>query len=506
MSVRRNVIANYVSSAWTALIGLAMLPMYLRFLGIESYGLIGFFLTLQAWLSLLDLGLNPTLNREMARFSAGLRTPQGIHDLLRSMEMVYAGVAVLLAGTVALTSAWIATGWLNLQTIPPDAAAQALAIMGLAFGIQWIGTLYRSAILGLQDQVWLSAATVATTSGRAAGTVAVLAFLSPTITAFVVFQCAVSLAETSTLAWRVHRLLPRPPRAARFSLEALREVWQFAAGMALIAVLATFLTQVDKLLLAWLLPLDQFGYFSLAVAVAGALSIVIGPIHNVAYPRLSELVAAGNPQPLAQAYHRFAQLLSIAVLPVALVLAVFAPEIVLLWTQDALTAQQVAPIVSVWAIGTALNGIMHMPYAAQLAHGWARLTVTVNAVAVAIIVPATLYLVPRYGAIAAAWVWVGINAGYAVFSVAVMHTRILTGEKWRWYLQDLLAPLAPAALVMMAFSLLHDRLGPLARGTELAFLVLALAAATLSVVFATGTGQAMAKAALTQFQRPRPSR
>lgn len=482
-----------------------MLPLYLRYMGLESYGLIGFFATLQAWLLLLDLGLSPTMNREMARFTGGLHTPQGIRDLLRSMEIVYASVGLLLAAGVSLGSSWLASSWLNLQALPADVAAQAIGIMGLVFGIQWVGTLYRSALLGLQDQVWLAAASVAITTARAVGTVAVLAYVSPTVTAFVIFQCGVSLAETAVVGLRLHRRLPPAPVGARFSAEAVRRVWRFAAGLTLIAVLATLLTQVDKILLASLLPLADFGYFSLAVAVAGALSILVGPIHNVAYPRFSELVAAGDRRMLAEDYHRFSQLLSVAVLPATLVMSVFAREIVLLWTQDAGIAEKVAPLVSVWAIGTALNGIMHVPYAAQLAHGWTRLTVSVNGVAVALIVPATLYLVPRHGSIAAAWVWVGINASYLVFSVALMHRRILCTEKWKWYLQDLLVPLAPSAAVVATLSFLHREVGPLGRSTELAFLAFTLVAATAPALLVTRAGHGILRSACLFLQRPRPT-
>lgn len=495
MSVRRNLIANCIASGWMAMVNLGMVPIYLRYLGIEAFGLIGFFVALQAWLAMLDMGLTPTLNREMARFSAGLHTPQTIRDLLRSMEVVYASVALLIALALALAASWIATSWLNLATLSPATARQALAVMGVAMGLQWSGALYRSGIAGLQDQVWLSALAVATSTIRAAAIWVMLACLTPSVVAFAAVQCAVSLLETTLLAWRLHRRLPKSPQAPRFSLAALRSVWSFAAELTAIAVLATLLTQIDKLLLARLLPLEQFGYFTLAVGIASALSVVVGPIHNAAYPRLSELAVNASPREVAAEYHRFAQWLSMAMLPAALVLAVFAQEIVLLWTGNARAAAEAAPILAVWAAGTALNGVMHLPYAAQLAHGWARLTMVVNTISVLLLIPATLYCVPRYGAIAAAWIWVGINGGYVLFSIAVMHGRILRGEKWKWYLRDLLAPLAPAAAVVAGGALLRSQLGALSRPAELAFIVLTLLTSTLAVLLVLPAGQSLLKAA-----------
>ena len=70
MTLGRNLLAGLANSIWSALLGLAVVPFYLKYLGIEAYGLIGFFVTTQALLQLLDMGMAPTINREVARCSA----------------------------------------------------------------------------------------------------------------------------------------------------------------------------------------------------------------------------------------------------------------------------------------------------------------------------------------------------------------------------------------------------------------------------------------------------
>ena len=39
--VMKNLLANYIGQIWTALIGLAFVPVYVNYLGVEAYGLIG---------------------------------------------------------------------------------------------------------------------------------------------------------------------------------------------------------------------------------------------------------------------------------------------------------------------------------------------------------------------------------------------------------------------------------------------------------------------------------
>ena len=70
MRADKNLIAGVASSLWSASLALAVVPLYLRYLGIEAYGLIALFITAQALLQLLDMGLAPTMNREVAKAKA----------------------------------------------------------------------------------------------------------------------------------------------------------------------------------------------------------------------------------------------------------------------------------------------------------------------------------------------------------------------------------------------------------------------------------------------------
>ena len=62
-SLKHNVIANYIGRAWTSILGLLLIPIYLKFLGIEAYGLVGFYMALSSVIGILDLGIGGTMNR-----------------------------------------------------------------------------------------------------------------------------------------------------------------------------------------------------------------------------------------------------------------------------------------------------------------------------------------------------------------------------------------------------------------------------------------------------------
>ena len=86
-SFRRNLLANFAGIGSIAVVQLACVPFYIRLLGVEAYGLVGFYLTLQAALLVLDLGLSPTINREMARHSACPGPTAELRDLAKTLEI-----------------------------------------------------------------------------------------------------------------------------------------------------------------------------------------------------------------------------------------------------------------------------------------------------------------------------------------------------------------------------------------------------------------------------------
>ena len=445
-SLKKNVAANYLGQGWRALMSMAFIPLYIRYLGIESYGLIGIFAILQAWLGLLDMGMRPALGREMARFTGGAHDAQGIRDLLRSIEVIGVAISVAVALGIWAASGWLASDWLNAKNLPVDVVAKAFAVMGVVTALQFIESIYASCIAGLQRQVLQNAMTSIMAMARGLGAVGILVWVSPTIEAFFIWQGIISLLNVALFASVVYSTLPRVTKPSRFSKSALTGIWRFAAGMVGINILVLLLTQTDKILLSRLLPLENFAHYSLAGVVAGSLYMLVGPIGAAYYPRFTELVTRNDELALRAVYHQGAQLVTVLMGSAAVVLMLFGGRVLRLWTADPVLAGQVAPLVAVLALGNLCNGLMWMPYQMQLAHGWTSLTIKINSVAVAILVPTILWAVPKYGAMGAAWVWVALNSGYLVFGIYFFHRRLLPTEKWRWYNQDVFIPLVAATV------------------------------------------------------------
>jgi len=449
--VRSNIIANYLGRGWTIGVGIVVVPIYIKILGIEAYGLIGFFVSLSVVLALLDLGMSSTLVRETARWGKEKNSKNiniNFPDLFKSIEIISRIIALIFVSLILLSSNWLATKWLNIEIITTDTVVNSILLMAIVVSLRWAATFYRSALIGFQEQVWLNYFDVGIVTAQSIGVIIVLIYISPSVTTFFIYQLIISFFEYILIrqkAWK--RVGVHYYTEAKFSIAEIRRIWRYTGGVALISILGALISQADKFVLPGILSLSEYGYYSVASIIGRSISQFAAPITIAVRPRLMELVAEDQPYLLTEVYHKSCQALSIVVIPITIWIIVFSQQILFVWSGDMELSQKINYIVSLLAIGTMLNVLIHIPYSIQLSYGWLKLGLIINSVLVLLIFPMLIYGVMNYGVEAAAWVWIILNLCYVVFSVSIMHRHYLIGEATNWYLKNVFLPTSVAIIV-----------------------------------------------------------
>lgn len=446
--LQKNILANYAGQAWMALMGVVFVPLYIRQLGMEGFGLVGLMLSIQALSMLLDLGMGGALNRELARRAHDPIAARTVGNLVRTLEWLVWPIALVVAITLWFSSGPIADHWLHPQHLTRAETAHAIGIMGLAVALQWPSSFYANGLSGLERQPVLNLINAGFATLRGAGVLGVLLWISPTITAFMWWYAAVGAVQSAVSAIVLWHYLPGVRHQRRYFLAAeLRSTGRFAGGLMIIMALSIAVTQLDRVVLSALRPLEELGYFSLALSVAAGMGRMVQPMFNALYPRYSKMVSQGEEQALVQLYHLTNQYLAVVVAAISAVLMIFAKDVLYLWTGDAQMAAKVAKPLAILVAGTALNGLMNLPYALQLAHGWTRLTVGANLVALIVGIPLCIWAVGHYDIVGAAFLWFAINLGFVVIVIPLMHRRLMRGGTVRWYLRDVMPPFIAAGAV-----------------------------------------------------------
>lgn len=458
MSLKRNIAANYASQLYVTVAGILMVPLYIRYMGAEAYGLVGFFTMLQAWFNLLDMGLTPTMARESARFHGGAISVLEYRRLARALEGVFAAIALLGGALLFALSGQIATGWLNANQLPIAEITTALQLMAVIVALRWMCGLYRGVITGAEKLVWLSGVNSAVATLRFVAVLPVLMFVNASPLAFFGFQLAVAVLELTALAWLSYRLLPPIPAGQRIRWEwaPLKPVLKFSLSIAFTSSVWVLVTQTDKLVLSKILPLADYGYFTLAVLVASGIMIVSGPISSALMPRMTRLQAEGQHDALIAVYRQATQLVTITAIPAALVLIFFAPQVLWAWTGDAALVQRAAPALRLYAIGYAILAVGAFPYYLQYAKGNLRLHLIGNVLFVLLLIPSVVWAATHYGMTGAGWAWLISNAVYFLAWTPLVHRRFAPSLHTRWLGRDVLQPSAlPIIIATLLASFIH---------------------------------------------------
>ncbi|MCM2379528.1 oligosaccharide flippase family protein [Pseudomonas marginalis] len=457
MSIKKNVIANYASQIYTTLAGILMLPLYLKHMGAETYGLLGFFTMLQAWFNLLDLGLTPTISREAARLKADATRALEFRRLFRSLSVIFLGTAILGGGGIFLLAPYISNKWLNAEIISIGQVEFAVQVMGICVALRWMGGVYRGVISGVEQQVWLGLLNLIITTLRFIIVFPVMWYFGFTAKIFFVYQLFVAVLELIFL-WNKSRVVLCGFKFAvgtiGWSIKPIKSVLKFSMTIAFTSSVWVFATQTDKLLLSKLLTLNEYGFFSLAVLVASTVMVVSGPISSAIMPRMANLYSQNKKTDVIDLYRKSTQLVSLFAGALTLTLLCAGDHLIYAWTGGVTLKDDTALIMKLYALGNGILAIGAFPYYLQYAKGDLKYHLMGNLMMITITLPATYFATTFYGAIGAGFTWLVINLSFLIFWVAYVHKKIIPGLHVDWLFKDVLRVLFPGVLISLLITVL----------------------------------------------------
>ncbi len=448
MILRKNFLAGITNSIWSVLVNIITIPLYIKYLGIEAYGLIGFFITTQALLSLLDMGMAPTINREVARcsISGDLRS---VGKLLHTLSLIYFAVAVAIVSVILIISPIIAEQWLHAKHIPIQTIINSVMLIGVIVAFRWPIGLYQNVLIGSQNIPTLSLINIFMVTLSNVGALLILEKYSASLEAFFVWQALIGLFYMFVIREAAWKIVGKRSDFT-FDWPALKTVLRFSIGMTGVALTAIILAQLDKVLLSKLLNLEDFGRYVLAGMLSSGVYILLTPTFNIIYPKLTQLVEANDLIKLSEFYRSGTLILSSILFPAVIVGIFSGYEIIFVWSGDMALAKSVAPIVSLLLVSVALNGIMHFPYALQLAYGKARIPLLINIALIIFMVPITYFFTKIYGGFGGALAAVILNGFYLILGTIVTHRYLLRNIGMAWLFKDVLFPFCISYLTIYA--------------------------------------------------------
>lgn len=471
--------ANLIGKISLVAIGVASVPLYIQFVGIAGYALVGLYAALQSMIVVLDLGLGSVVNREVAAARTG-GTGAALRSFVRTVEIYYWGICIALVALAPLLARVLVGHWTSTSLTGPDVTRAAILLVA-ALALQFPFTVYSAVLLGAERHARYNSMLVGTSFARVAGGVAVLSALGGSLVAFFAWQAIVSTLQ-SVLAghWAWSSL--GGSRGARFLASGLLGAWRFAAGMAAVSLLGVATGSIDKIALSRVLAIEGYGAYALAAALASSLYLLATPVFLTMTPRMARANQESDGS-FGLTYRLGIELTALAVVPAAVVVAFFSEDALYVWTGDPAAAHAAAPVAVFLAIGSAFVALGGM---SSIAHICVRRTSPLVTVSLATFAAALAFVVLAAwarGGVGAAAAWALVNAASTLALVLAARRLVGAGAVRSWatsIARPLAASLAVAGIAFLTRPSDPDRLTLFAYVVLTSMASLAVAALSMS--------------------------
>lgn len=437
ISLKKNIIANYAGQAYKALIGIMMMPMYLSYLGSEAFGLIGFYIMLQSWMQLLDLGMKPTLARESSKYRAGSIGIIELRTVLRTLEVIFVFTGILVATGMIFSSNYIATSWLNVKTLDLSVVSLAVSVMAIVVGTRWISSLYAGVLSGLERQVWINSFEIVFNTLRFVFVLIPFAVFGASIEVFFIYQMIISICELLVISLFTYSNFEELKEKISYSFEVLKKIYKFSFAIAFGGIIWVTVTQIDKLVLSKYISLEEYGYFSLAIVISNGVFVLGNAIGSAIMPRMTIYSEQKKYDELENLYFLAIEIVLLIVVPISALLVFYGEEILYLWTKDLVAAKNASEIMKWYVLGNAMVSMGAFAYYLQYAKGDLKLHLRGNIIYAIMLIPLQVYMASNFGPVNTGVLWFVVNLFVVLFWIGFIHKRFLDGKHLLWLWRNL---------------------------------------------------------------------
>lgn len=448
-SLKTNIVANFSGNAMMAVLNMLFIPVYLKYIGSEGYGLIGVFASIQSILYILDSGLSTTLNKELAALSSGTTNKQKIVNLVKTLESIYWPVAVLVGLLGIIVSYFLATGWVQAKELTTDTIFHSFVILSVTLIFQFPVGFYGGGLLGLQRHLLYNILRVFFAIFKNAGALLLLIFYSNSVIVFFTWNLIITIIIVLVYRFVLRRLINSIDLIAKFDKTELKRVARFSGGMAAISLSAILMMQADKVVLSKTIMLADFGYYTIAVTLGMAVLQIVNPIAQSFFPKFAYLSFSNKADELKDTYHKCCQLVSIIIFPASLIIIFYTREVLMLWTHNITTVENTWYIARLFAIGTCMNAMVSILFSFTFALNWTKFALYMSVFSSFIVAPFIALITWIYGPAGAAACWIVLNALYVIFVPYIVHNKFLKKDLFAWYWKDTFKPLISCTLFIL---------------------------------------------------------
>jgi O-antigen/teichoic acid export membrane protein len=396
--LRHNVVLNLLGHGIPLLAALAAVPLLIRGLGTERFGIVALAWALVTMVGLLDLGLGRAVTQLVAA-ALGRSEEHRVGALMGNACVVTAGLGLAFGAALFLGSSLLVEHVLQVPDWLVREAATAIRILSLAVPAAMIGNSLRGVLEAYQ---WFVPLTLVRAS---LGTLLLLAPIAAMQVSPTLEPVMWAIVVVRWLALAVLLALVRRATPARWTPVAieLRSMVTMGGWMTVSNAMAFLMLYADRLVIGSLLSLEAVTWYAAPAEVIQRLAIVPAAMMGVLFPAFSQLLVEDR-DAARGVYRRSRPTILALLLPPVVVLAVFAKPLLTAWVGPEIAARS-ALVAAILAVGGLIHGLAQPPFHLLQAAGRPDIPARLHLVEAPLYVGYLLWLTTHFGinGTAAAW-------------------------------------------------------------------------------------------------------
>lgn len=397
----KNLIANYLGKLWAISSNFIFIPIYIRILGEESFGLVAFYSTVAMLISVLNLGLTSAVTRYVAQE----RINQNSLDTIKTVEAFLCFLCGLIVLTIYFLAPFITKNWITIQELDFDVVILSVRLMAVIASIEIMFSIYVGAYMALEKQAIANFNQFLFSFFKSALVIPTIYFFDSVESFFVwgALASAVILIVVRRVFWQTHVV----EALVKINLNRLYNLKGFAIGMGVIGVLSAINSQLDKILVSSNFTLTQFGVYSLASTISQLPLIASTPIAATVLPRLSLLVK--EQKNIHNLYRKFSLLVLFVSVISSILISIDPHWLISIWTGSDNIPTGIRELVRYLILSNLMLSLQLLPFQVLIAHGFTKVNIVLSTLSLVLLVPLMSYSINYFGMVGAAYPWVLLN-------------------------------------------------------------------------------------------------
>jgi len=420
--VARNTLYNGLSWLVIVVLGFFCSPYIVNRLGDSRYGLLSLVMVVAGYFAMLDLGLTQAVQKYAAEYY-GRGDRDRLGRLVGTANLVYLALGGAGALVIAALTGWLVTHVLHLDPGLRGDAAFVLYLAALGFLINMPLSVFNALPMALQRMDITNARATLIGIGNSVGFVVLLA-LGYGLREVMVLNVALSVGGVLAFVIACRKLLPEVSFRPRFDREEARRLFRLALPTAASSAGARAVLQFDRMLVGIFWPIAHLTYYAIPNNVCQYGMSLTQQATRAMFPAVSDRSGNGDVEGVRRMYLRATRLLAVTIVPIFVLLILFAHPILRAWMGDRI-AEHSAVILALVAAAFCFQFIGAVQNMFLLAMGRAATMAKWNLAQGLATVVLDLILIPRYGVLGAGLALLIVSAAAVLPYAWVVSSRFV---------------------------------------------------------------------------------